>query len=111
VERLAGPAELAVEVERGAEEGTWGGQGGEEGEDERAGAVELVVEGRGAQALDGDEEGGRGGAEGGQVEGVGEEREEEAEVGGGGEGGGEGRRRWRRGEAVVAARSGERFRV
>lgn len=87
VERLAGLAELAVEVERGAEEGPRGGEGREEGEEERAGAVELVVEGGGAEALDGDEEWRGIGPEGGQAEGVGEEREEEAEVGGGGEGG------------------------
>lgn len=82
VERLAELAELAVEVERGAEEGARGREGWEEGEEERAGAVEFVVELGGAEALDGDEERTRVGPEGGQAEGVGEEREEEAGIGG-----------------------------
>lgn len=84
VEGLAEPAELAVEVERIAEEGSRGRERGEEGEGERAGAVEVGVQVCGGEAFDGDEEGGRVGAEGGEVEGVGEEWQEEAGVGGGG---------------------------
>lgn len=76
VERLADLAELAVEVERGAEEGPGGPERGEEGEGEGAGAVEIGVEIGGGEALDRDEEGARVRAEGGETKGVGEDRKE-----------------------------------
>jgi hypothetical protein len=78
MEGLAEPAELAVEVENGAGEGARGGKRREEREDERTGAVEVGVEVRGGEALDGDEKWGGVGAEGGEAEGMVEEREEEA---------------------------------
>ena len=56
VERLAGLAELAVEVEHGAEEGPRGGEGREEGEEERAGVFDFVVDCGGAEAVDGNGE-------------------------------------------------------